>query len=281
MTPLTASKTLRQQKHTTYIAATLLACSFGLSLGFSNNVFAQPELKGSPEELRQFLHPQPNVTSLHAEGEEKAYTNQAIVSLTFTTEDKLLSRSLSVNSDLRNQVTQQLITAGINAKDIKSAKFSSSPEYGWFGKNPDSYKVVNRMSITITEEKHLQELAKIADAHKEIQLTETKFKNTNEDKDKSKAKSNALAKIMQQKEIYETSLNVKLTATNFSEGQIYTSPSSRQLEEVIATNVRKSYSADEKLQSAVQQEPAASFDEVIYKANIYVNFIVESNKSTK
>lgn len=257
--------------------ASICLTSIGfIILGLSPNALAAPELKGSPDELRQFLHPHKKTTTLFAEGEKKTYTDEAVVSLTFTTENKLLEQSLSTNSKLRQQVTQQLTQAGVNAKDINSAKFSSSPEYGWFGKKPDSYKVVNRMAVTITNEKHLQLLAKIADNHKDIQLTGTEFNNTKEDEDKRKAKSNALEKIMKQKDIYEKALNITLTPININENNIY--PIHTRQEIASRTKVAAPQASLMSNGTNITANEPSSFDEVIYKSTMSVEFVVEPKK---
>lgn len=257
--------------------ANVCLTGMGLTLfGLSPHVLSVPELKGSPDELRQFLHPHKKTTTLFAEGEKKTYTDEAIISLTFTTENKLLEQSLHANSNLRQQVIQQLTQSGVNAKNINSAKFSSSPEYGWFGKKPDSYKVVNRMAVTITNEKHLRVLAKIADNHKDIQLTNTEFNNTQEDEDKRKAKSNALEKIMKQKDIYEKALNITLTPININESKIYPIHARQEMApraKVAAPQASLMSSGT----SATPNEPS-SFDEVIYKTTMSVEFVVEPKK---
>ena len=66
---------------------------------------AQPELKGSPNELRQFLHPSEKIVTLSAEAEEKAYSDRAIISLVITSEDKQLSTSISNNIALRETIS--------------------------------------------------------------------------------------------------------------------------------------------------------------------------------
>lgn len=257
--------------------ASVCLTSIGFTLfGLSSNVLAAPELKGSPDELRQFLHPHKKTTTLFAEGEKKTYTDEAIVSLTFTTENKLLEQSLSTNSKLRQQVIQQLIQSGVSTKDINSAKFSSSPEYGWFGKKPDSYKVVNRMTVTITDEQHLQILAKIADNHKDIQLTNTEFNNTKEDEDKRKAKSNALEKIMKQKDIYEEALNITLTPININESNIY--PIHARQEMTSRVKMAAPQASIMSNGANVATNEPSSFDEVIYKATMSIEFIVEPKK---
>lgn len=100
----------------------------------STAAFSQPELKGNPEELRQFLHPVDRIVSLVGDANEKAYSDKAIVSLVITTEDKLLSNAIASNGQLRSTISEKLLAAGIKSAQIKSSTFSTSPEYGWFGK---------------------------------------------------------------------------------------------------------------------------------------------------
>jgi len=106
----------------TRLITCLLFCSLSLS------AFAQPELKGSPNELRHFLHPNDKIVTLSAEAEEKAYSDRAIISLVITSEDKLLSTSISNNIAIRESISQQLVSSGLNPDYIKSSKFSTSPQ---------------------------------------------------------------------------------------------------------------------------------------------------------
>jgi len=59
----------------TKLITCLLFCCLPLS------AFAQPELKGSPNDLRQFLYPSEKIVTLRAEAEKKAYSDKAIISL--------------------------------------------------------------------------------------------------------------------------------------------------------------------------------------------------------
>jgi uncharacterized protein YggE len=118
----------------TKLITCLLFCCLPLS------AFAQPELKGSPNDLRQFLYPSEKIVTLRAEAEKKAYSDKAIISLVITSEDQQLSTSISNNMALRESISKQLVTAGINPEYIKSSKFSTSPQYVWFGKKPIAIK---------------------------------------------------------------------------------------------------------------------------------------------
>jgi len=257
----------------------LLFCSLHL------NAFAQPELKGSPNELRHFLHPNDKIVTLSAEAEEKAYSDRAIISLLITSEDKLLSVSISNNIALRESISQQLVSAGINPEYIKSSTFSTSPQYGWFGKKPDSYKVVNRMAVTITEESQLNTIAGVADSEEEIELSDIAFEHSKKDAYKSKVKQLALEKVMKQKALYESSLGVKLTPVSFRDNRLWVkgTQGAQMLEEVVVTASKRSRSykdsAADFAQSVAPRSVESSFDEIVYTAEIFVDFSTVTDKT--
>ena len=253
----------------------LLIAFIGL---YSGLAIGQPELKGSPQDLRGFLYPTDHLVTIYGQAEEKAYSDKAIVSLVITTENERLSLAISDNSALRATLTQSLVDAGISPASIKSSKFSSSPQYGWFGKKPSSYKVVNRMAVSIEKEAHLKEIAVVADRHEEAELSDTTFEHTQKDAFNNRVKAQALKKIITQKEFYEQSLGVKLTPIGIRDSNIRqrATRGALMLETVVATTVN----VDREGLSSVskrQQRPATapSFDEVKYEANLAVDFKIE------
>lgn len=249
-----------------------LIVSLGLMSGYA---FSEPELKGSPQDLKGFLYPSENIVTINGEAEEKAYSDKAIVSLVITTESKLLSQSISDNSELRENITRALMKSGINADSIKSSKFSSSPEYGWFGNKPSSYKVVNRMAISITEESYLKEIAVVADEHKEVELSDTAFEHTKKDEYNEKVKAKALAKVIKQKKFYEQSLGLKLSPIGIRDSNIRQrgTRGAMMLEEVVVTGVMQKKGSYSPAKQHRSQSP--SFDEVKYEANLSVDFKIE------
>jgi len=46
---------------------------------------------------------------------------------------------------------------------INNSNFSSSSEYGWFGDEPDSYKIMNCIAIDINAGNQLQIIAEIGE----------------------------------------------------------------------------------------------------------------------
>jgi len=249
------------------------------------SAFAQPELKGSPNELRHFLHPNEKIVTLSAEAEEKAYSDRAIISLVITSEDKQLSTSIANNSAIRESISQQLVSSGLNPDYIKSSKFSTSPQYGWFGKKPDSYKVVNRMAVTITDESQLKTIATVTDSKEEVELSDITFEHSQKDAFKSRVKQLALEKVMKQKAIYESSLGVKLTPVSFRDNRLWVkgTQGAQMLEEVVVTASKRnrSYkdSAADFAQSVAPSSVESSFDEIVYTAEIFVDFSTVTDKT--
>lgn len=243
---------------------------------------AQPELKGSPEQLRQFLHPREDIVSLSSEAEKKAYSDQAIITLVVTTDKKKLSDSIANNSKLRAEISKKLQKSGLKSADIKNAKFSSSEEYGWFGDEPDSYKVNNRMSITIYNEKQLKAVAQISDQYKQAKISQTEFKHSKKESFKTLVKELALKKIMKLKAMYEKSLGVKLVAKNFRDNHIGYRPT-RVSAMMMRSAPRKKSNvlSSAAMEMDMAQESVAqptSFDEILYQANISVDFVVSTKK---
>lgn len=249
----------------------------GLLSLFSAAVYSAPELKGSPQDLKGFLYPNDKIVTISGEAEETAYSDKAIVSLVITTEDKLLSDAISRNGSLRKKIASSLVAAGISSDAINSSKFSSSPQYGWFGSKPSSFKVVNRMAISITTESHLTGIAVVADQSEEVELTDTAFEHTEKDKFNEKVKAKALENILKQKAYYEKALGVRLTPVGISDSNISQrgTQGAMVLEEIVLTAARRekdSYSSVGKYRDQTQ-EP--SFDEVKYEANMSVDFKIE------
>jgi uncharacterized protein YggE len=238
---------------------------------------AQPELKGSPEELRGFLHPNANIIKISDRAEETAYSDVATVNLIITTDEKLLSAAMKRNSVLRANIGKELVAVGIKPIDIKNSKFSSSPEYGWFGKKPESYKVINRLAIRVSEESQLEKIAEISDKHPESTLSGVSFEHSKKDEFTAMVKERALQKVLTKKAYYEKSLGVKLVPVSFGESDVgpQATDAANMVEEVVVTGMRQGGSSYSLKREASPSRPTSSFDEVKYQAIIWADFRVE------
>ncbi|VUD64996.1 hypothetical protein TDB9533_03453 [Thalassocella blandensis] len=240
-------------------------------------VHASPEIKGNPEDLRAYFHPTDKTIFIKDEAEETAYTDVAIINLIVKTEHKELAKAIQSNAVLRQKIATELTTNGVLENHIKNSKFSSSPQYGWFGSKPTSYEVLNRVAVTISNEKQLEHIASIADRHEEISLSGTSFKHSKKLEFEQQVKKNALEKVLKKKAFYEKSLGVKLSPISFSESDVdfaATQGANRFEEEIIVTGVRESKDSAYSKRRASSSSQESSFDEVKYRAVITVEFKV-------
>jgi uncharacterized protein YggE len=234
---------------------------------------AETEIKGDPEGLRSFLHPRQETVLIRGQGEEKAYADTAVVSLLVTTESKKLSAAIAGNARTRKTISAALQKAGIQEQAIRNSKFSSSPQYGWFSDEPKSFRVNNRVAVTIDREAQLEAIAKIADSNPQVQIVETEFVHTKRSEYRKRVLSMAFDQVMQEKAFYEKTLGIKLDPVG--------------IEESLA-NQDGSVGAKARYDVSVSQEPSmsklyssesrrytgasASFDEVVYSAVVAVKF---------
>lgn len=258
--------------------ATLLLLAGAVS-SFSSVTFAQPQLSGSPDELRGFLFPRPNTVNISGEAELTAYKDIARVSLLVSTEARSLNQAMAMNQELRSSLIEQFVGAGIAAEDINNSKFASSPQYGLFGRNPSSYEVSARLDVEVASEQFLQLLAAAADEHDEVEFESVEFEHSAEEDFETQVRELALADVMEQKSFYEDTLNLELRAINFFYGGIRqmarAMPMAMAMQEMAVDTVGGLAASSIASASAV----APSFDEVEYQTSVTVVFEIVSENS--
>lgn len=238
-----------------------------LAASLSFNCFSATELKGSPEELKNFLHPNENIITITREAKETVFKDVAVISLNVTTQDSKLSLALKKNSDLRADISSTLVKAGILLKNINNAKFSTSPDYGWFGDKPNNYKVNNVIAIRINSESGLESIAKVVDQHKEVSLLKTDYEHSEKEQYIDKVKTKALDNVLKEKAFYSKKLGIKLKAVSFRDSN---ANPQHDVEVIEVIGLRANVS---KASYAPKVQP--SFEKVIYKAKVSVSFKVE------
>ena len=180
-------------------------------------VHAEPELKGTPVELLNYLSSLPNEVTLIGEAKIEIQAESGIVTIGIKTEDPQLQNSLQKNQKLRKEITSKLITSGISQDKIKGTKFSSTPEYGFFGKKPNNYVVENVLTITVENEKELQEVAGIVDSYKEAFYQGIELKEKEKKEIKNQLLNMALSNAKVRQKVYETDLGIILKPISFEE----------------------------------------------------------------
>jgi uncharacterized protein YggE len=181
------------------------------------NSFAEPELKGTPSELENYLGSIPKTVSLFGEKTLEVQAKRGIVTVNVTTEDESLEKASQTNQRLRSEIVSKLISRGISKEDIVGSKFSSTPEFGLWSKKPKSYKVENSLKITIESEKEYQSVANIIDTYEEATYKGIEFKHDDKDAIKEQLVKLILENLRAKKSLYEKELGVKLLPIKFYE----------------------------------------------------------------
>ena len=240
---------------------------------------AEPEVKGTPTELGDYLPGVPKLASITGESELKIPADRALISLKVVTENKSLQEASRANQDIRGRMLRTLGEQGIPADRIKPSRFSSTPKYGMFGEKAKSYRVENVVRITAADEKEFRSVANLVDSISEVRYDSIEFEHSNKDELKAKALAQALDKANGKKRIYEEKLGVKLTPKGFTEGLVVV-PVQIGRPYITKTDSYASRSATPLPSATPDQvgdsETPTSFGELIYRGNVTVEYAVES-----
>lgn len=229
---------------------------------FSSFTSAEPELKGSPSDLANYLQNIPTIIEVIGQSEIDANADNAIVTLVVKTENKMLSGAIKSNQSIRNKITTYLTSKGLKDKNITSSKFSSTPEYGFFGNKPDNYKVDNVVLLTINSEKELLFISEVVDKFQEVFLVSTTFEHSEHEKYKKLALKKAIDNALDKKTLYEKTLGTKLYVKDISENTIGII---QQTEDTRSRKALSSYSSTSK----------ANFGSLTYQSIVTIKYSVK------
>lgn len=253
----------------------LIVGSLLLGASFASLVaHAEPELKGSPNELQRFLHPVEKSISITKYAEKVAFKDIAVLSLSVTTKDKKLAQSLKKNSELRKKITSELVAKGIKADNIKNANFSTAPDYGWFGDKPDSYKSSNTLTIRIDSELKLENVANIVDQYDEVTLLKTEYEHSEKERYLQEVAEEALAKVLDQKAFYAKKLGVELVVDSFITQDTHVEEASPRRYGRVEKQ-RATLSTFDEAPAYSSESKNTSFEKLTYRATATVNFLIK------
>ncbi|HLP75393.1 MAG TPA: SIMPL domain-containing protein [Candidatus Paceibacterota bacterium] len=240
--------------------------------------FAEPEIKGTPAELAQYLRAVPKTAVLSGEAEVRVPAHRAVVSLKVVTENKSLLEAMRQNRELGGQVAERLKKQGVPADRIQASKFASTPKFGVFGEKAKSYRVENVIRVTVQDEKEFQSAAAAVDQWSEVQFVGVEFEYADKETLKEKATEQACDKALQRKKLYEEKFGVQLTAVSFTQGNVMQNDAAN-----FGAYSRKAYGIsvtagvplpDSSDALVREQESFSSFGELIYNARVTVEFSV-------
>jgi uncharacterized protein len=218
-------------------ATTATLCFSLLALAPVPDARAEVELKGTPSELGRYLRPERQMLTLVGHAREVVQADVGKVVITVKTQAKDLAGALGANTERRAQIAQALQREGIDAKNIRSERFSSSPNFGWFGKQPASFEVTNRIEVKITDDRQLTAVARLSEPSGEVSVSDVTFEVTDQEKRIEKLRLQAFDDAVAKKASYESRLGVLLkpTAFRYSSSAPGAGSDSGSLEEIIVT----------------------------------------------
>jgi uncharacterized protein YggE len=243
------------------------------------NTFAEPEIKGSPTELTQYLRGVPRTATLVGEAEVRVPAHRAVLSLKVVTENKSLQESMRQNRDIGSQLVERLKKQGVPADRIQGSKFSSMPKFGIFGEKAKSYRVENVIRITVQDEKEFQSAAAVVDQWSEVQFAGVEFEYADKEALKEKAIEHACDNALQRKKLYEEKFGVQLTAVSFTQGNVMANDTAN-----FGAYSKRAYDTSMKAglppaspgySDSETQESISSFGELIYNAHVTVEYSVQ------
>lgn len=240
------------------------------------SVSAEPEIKGSPAELSNYLQNIPKTVTLTAEAEAKGQADRAVISLRVITENRQLTEALRANAEIRSQIASDLNRRGIEADRIKSARFSSTQKHSIFKEKARSHRVEHTVQVTVKDEKEFQATANLADSISEVHYVGVEPELSDKEALRRKAISLAIANAAEKKTLFEKALDVKLTPRGFSE-----SVAPKKSDELrhgygmpYQTSIPMSPPGGPVQQLVEEQQVASDFGEFIYVARVNVDYAV-------
>jgi hypothetical protein len=225
--------------------------------------YAEPQIQGTPSELESYLNGVAKTVTLSAQESKDVVISSAEVKLRVESESPSLASAFKANLAIRTAIKAELKRGGIDAKQISESKFSSTPEYGFFGEKPKSYKVENILSIVVTSESQMIQVAALLDSGKDVYLVSSKAKKQDSKAIEEELIAKALLAVQEKARRYESQLGVKLVPVSFSEssfGAPEPVPMLRQRSAKVA-----SY-------SSMDESAPASFGESKYNASVSVSY---------
>lgn len=255
---------------------------------------AEPEIKGTPEELAGYLKDVPKTAFVAGESEVKVQADRAVISLKVRTESKSLQEALRQNQEIRGKIINFLSEHAVPADRVQAAKFSSTPKYGVFGDKAKSYQVDNTVKVTVNDEKEFRAVANAADNWAEVHYDGVEFQHSNKEELKAKAMRQACENSLARKKIFEETLGVKLTPKGFFENaevrnvlarvgaQGGTAPSfqgvpSASYDGLLSSRKERSRTSIPSGDSGFE-ETMSTFGELTFKATVVVEYSVETKK---
>lgn len=255
-----------------------LAIAGAICMVWAHGAAAEPELRGSPSELQRFLRTASHSVTLEGHSKQTVQADVGHVTVVVHTQAKDLTGAIVANGQRRDTLTKALVSQGIDAKAIRTEKFSTSPQFGWFGKTPSSYEVINRINVDVADERQVTIVTSAASASPDLSIGVISFEYSKQSELEEQVRRTAFDDALAKKAFYEQRLGAKLVPTefNFSDMSARSTPGAMEIQEIVVTGSRRTES-----DHYAAAPPPPSFDEKEYEVTVHVTFAIEGRAPEK
>jgi len=234
---------------------------------------AEPELRGTPGDLQHYLRLGNREVRLVGHAQQTVQADVGHVSVVVHTQARDLTAAIAANAQRRQALAQSLQSQGIDAKAIRAEKFSSSPQYGWFGKAPNSFDVNNRLIVDVTDERQLMIVTGAASSSPELSVGAISFEYSKQRELEEQVRRAAFDDALSKKAFYEQRLGATMRPADFEFSDLSArGTAGGALEEIVVTGTRRQATNS---YSAPDSPTVPSFDEKDYQVSVTVTFAVE------
>ena len=171
---------------------------------------AEPELRGSPDELSAYLGTLPGRMTLTATADLEVEADRAVVAVRVVNEDRLLQEAMLKNRAIRSDILRALVEEGVEEDRIHVSQFSSTPNYGRMSGKAKSYEIEGMVTVNAVNESEVQAVAAIIDEKPEVSLDSLTFEHSSEEKHRREILEKAFKRLHEQQALYEEHLGVTL-----------------------------------------------------------------------
>lgn len=239
---------------------------------------AEPEMKGTPSELRQYLGMGARKVVLTGQAKQSVQADVGHVTVVVHTQAKDLTAAIAANAQRREAMAQAIQSQGIDVKAIHAQKFSNSPQFSWFGKTPSSFEVINKLTVDVTDEHQLMIVTAAGTNPPDLTIGEITFEYSKQREMEEQVRKSAFDDALSKKAFYEQRLAGTLRPIGFQFSDMSARGSTGDaLEEIVVTGSRIGLNRPPPPEAFA---PVASFDEKDYEVSVTVTFSVEPVAAT-
>lgn len=187
----------------------------GLSIALSMNAAAEPEIKGKPSEMAEYLNSIPAKVDIKVKSEKTIKADEALVHFVISSKEDTLKEALEENKNILSTLKKKLKALGITGEAIGSKAYSTLPSYSFYSKKPTSYKASKQISLKVKSEAELIQVLSVMELHENCRFLNVEYKYSKIDETRQELLEENLQKAKKRKELYEKSLEVKLKVHSF------------------------------------------------------------------